>query len=54
MSDDIELGTRFLPLLLVEDSEGVIQVYAKQGDSIVPQKISDLTATSLKLVSILK
>lgn len=47
MSDDIEFGTRFLPLFLVEDSEGVIQVYAKQGDSIVPQKISDLTATSL-------
>jgi len=44
---DIELGTRFLPSLLVEDSEGIIQVYAKQGENIIPKKISDLTATSL-------
>ena len=47
MADDIELGTRFLPSLLVEDSEGMIQVYAKQGENIVPKKISGLTATSL-------
>ncbi len=47
MADDIELGTRFLPSLLVEDSEGMIQVYAKQGENIVPKKVSGLTATSL-------
>ena len=47
MTDDIELGIRFLPSLLVEDSEGVIQVYAKQGENIIPKKISGLTATSL-------
>jgi len=47
MTEDIELGTRFLPSLLVEDSEGMIQVYAKQGENIIPKKISGLTATSL-------
>ena len=47
MSDDIELGTRFLPSMLVEDSEGIIQVFAQQGGEIIPQKISGLSATSL-------
>jgi len=47
MNGDIELGTRFLPSLLVEDSEGIIQVYAKHGESIIPKKISGLIATSL-------
>ena len=45
--DEIEIGTRFIPSILVEESEAVIQVYVTQEDEIVPQKISDIVATSL-------
>jgi hypothetical protein len=44
---DPEFGTRLIPSMIVQDREGTIQVYAKQGTSIVPQKIEGLTVTSL-------
>ena len=34
-----EFGTRFIPSMIVQDREGTIQVFAKQGTSIVPEKI---------------
>jgi hypothetical protein len=40
-------GTRFIPSKLVEDKEGIIQVFVKKGTSLVPEKISGLTVTSL-------
>ncbi len=43
----LEFGTRLIPSLLVEDKEGILQVYAKNGGNIVPEKIEGLTATSL-------
>ena len=43
----LEFGTRFLPSKIVEDQEATIQVYAKQGTNVVPEKISGLTVTSL-------
>ena len=43
----LELGTRFIPSNIVEDREGMIHVFAKQGTSIVPEKIDGLTVTSL-------
>ncbi len=42
-----EFGIRFLPSLLIEDKEGIIQVYAKQGNFLIPKKIDGLTVTSL-------
>ncbi len=42
-----EFGTRFIPSMIVQDREGTIQVFAKQGTSIVPEKIDGLTVTSL-------
>ena len=44
---DNEFGIRFIPSMIVQDREGTIQVYAKQGTSIVPEKIEGLTVTSL-------
>ncbi|MFB5631155.1 MAG: Ig-like domain-containing protein [Nitrosopumilaceae archaeon] len=44
---DLQFGTRFIPSMLVQDREGMIQVFAKQGTSIVPEKIQGLTVTSL-------
>jgi len=43
----LDFGTRFIPSNIVEDREGLIQVFAKQGTSIVPEKIEGLTVTSL-------
>ena len=45
--DSPEFGIRFLPSLLIEDKEGIIQVYAKQGNFLIPKKIDGLTVTSL-------
>ena len=36
--DSPEFGIRFLPSLLIEDKEGIIQVYAKQGNFLIPKK----------------
>jgi hypothetical protein len=44
---ELEFGTRFIPSKLVEDKEGMIQVFVKKGTSFVPEKISGLTVTSL-------
>jgi len=44
---DFEFGTRFIPSMIVEDREGTIQVFAKLGGSLVPEKIDGLTVTSL-------
>jgi hypothetical protein len=44
---NLEFGTRFIPSMIVQDREGMIQVFAKQGTSIVPEKIDGLTVTSL-------
>ena len=43
----LDFGTRFIPSNIVEDREGMIHVFAKQGTSIVPEKIEGLTVTSL-------
>ena len=43
----LEFGTRFIPSMLIEDKEGVIQVLAKKGNALVPEKIDGLTVTSL-------
>lgn len=43
----LEFGTRFIPSKLVEDGEGTIQVFVKKGTSLLPEKISGLTVTSL-------
>ena len=45
--NNLEFGTRFIPSKLVEDKEGMIQVFVKKGTSLVPEKISGLTVTSL-------
>jgi len=45
--DSTEFGIRFLPSLLIEDKEGIIQVYTKQGNFLIPKKIDGLTVTSL-------
>ncbi|MBT8232849.1 MAG: hypothetical protein KJN84_09485 [Bacteroidia bacterium] len=45
--NDNEFGIRFIPSMIVQDREGMIQVYAKQGTSIIPEKIDGLTVTSL-------
>lgn len=45
--DSSEFGIRFLPTLLIEDKEGIIQVYAKQANFLIPKKIDGLTVTSL-------
>jgi len=44
---NLEFGTRFIPSKLVEDKEGMIQVFVQKGTSLVPEKISGLTVTSL-------
>jgi len=44
---DLEFGTRFIPSMIVQDREGMIQVFAKQGGTLVPEKIDGLTVTSL-------
>ena len=44
---NLDFGTRVLPSKLIENSEGIIQVYAKQGTTVVPEKINGLTVTSL-------
>jgi hypothetical protein len=43
----LDFGTRFIPSNIVEDREGMIHVFAKQGTSTVPEKIGGLTVTSL-------
>ena len=43
----LDFGTRFIPSNIVEDREGLIHVFAKQGSSTVPEKIQSLTVTSL-------
>ncbi len=45
--NDLEFGTRFIPSMIVEDREGTMQVFVKQGETILPQKIDGLTVTSL-------
>ena len=43
----LDFGTRLIPSNIVEDREGLIHVFAKQGTSTVPEKIEGLTVTSL-------
>src|SRR3989337_2534020 len=52
---NLELGTRFIPTKLVEDKEGMIQIFTKKGTSLVPEKIPGLTVTSLdsKIIRVL-
>jgi hypothetical protein len=52
---NFEFGTRFIPTKLVEDKEGMIQIFAKKGTSLVPEKIPGLTVTSLdsKIIRVL-
>ena len=45
--NDNQFGIRLIPSMIVQDREGMMQVYAKQGDSLVPEKIDGLTVTSL-------
>ena len=45
--NDHELGTRLIPSMIVQDTEGMMQVFAKQGGILVPEKINGLTVTSL-------
>jgi len=45
--NDHELGTRLIPSMIVQDTEGMMQVFAKQGEILVPEKINGLTVTSL-------
>ena len=44
---DLQFGTRIIPSKLIAQKEGTIQVFAKQGTSIIPEKINGLTVTSL-------
>ncbi len=44
---DTEFGTRFIPSMIVQDREGMMQVFTKQGGTLVPEKINGLTVTSL-------
>ncbi len=43
----LEFGTRLIPSMLIEEKQGILQVYAKNAGNIVPEKIEGLTATSL-------
>ena len=45
--NSLDFGTRLIPSNIVEDREGLIHVFAKQGTSTVPEKIEGLTVTSL-------
>ena len=45
--DGSEFGIRLLPSKLIEDKEGIIQVFIKQGNFLIPEKINGLTVTSL-------
>jgi hypothetical protein len=53
--NNLEFGTRFIPTKLVADKEGMIQIFAKKGTSLVPEKIPGLTVTSLdsKIIHVL-
>ncbi len=55
VDSNLEFGTRFIPSKLVEDKEGTIQVFVKKGTSLLPEKISGLTVTSLdsKIIRVL-
>ncbi|MGQ0790926.1 MAG: hypothetical protein ACT4NJ_01725 [Nitrosopumilaceae archaeon] len=44
---NLEFGIRFIPTKLVEDKEGMIQIFTKKGINLVPENISGLTVTSL-------
>jgi len=44
---NLEFGTRFIPTKLVEEREGILQIFATTGTSPVPEKIPGLTVTSL-------
>jgi len=52
---NFEFGTRFIPSKLVEDKEGIIQIFVTTGTSPVPEKIPGLTVTSLdsKIIRVL-
>ena len=45
--DGSEFGIRLLPSKLIENREGIIQVFTKQGNFLIPEKINGLTVTSL-------
>ena len=45
--DGSEFGIRLLPSKLIENREGIIQVFIKQGNFLIPEKINGLTVTSL-------
>ena len=45
--NDFEFGTRLIPSMIVQDREGMMQVFVKQGETILPEKINGLTVTSL-------
>jgi len=44
---DTEFGTRFIPSMIVQDREGMMQVFTTQGGTLLPEKIDGLTVTSL-------
>jgi len=44
---DTEFGTRFIPSMIVQDTEGTMQVFTTQAGTLVPEKIDGLTVTSL-------
>ena len=45
--DEIELGVRFLPSKLVENSEVTLYVFPTQDDDTIPKTIDGLRASSL-------
>ena len=45
--NDPEFGTRLIPSMIVQDREGMMQVFVKQGGTLIPEKINGLTVTSL-------
>ena len=45
--NDTEFGIRFIPSMIVQDREGMMQVFTKQAGTLLPEKIDGLTVTSL-------
>jgi len=41
-----ELGYRLVPNKIVEDSEGILQVYVKNGEEVIPSQINNLIVAS--------
>ena len=45
--NDTEFGIRFIPSMIVQDREGMMQVFTQQAGTLLPEKIDGLTVTSL-------